>query len=54
MNILKSLNPTSFNNKGESGNDTNDMVQEDNGIINIVDFYPSPDRYHIVMELARG
>ena len=32
----------------------NDSTTKDNGIINIIDFYPSPEKYHIVMELARG
>mmetsp|Transcript_28789 Transcript_28789/g.45341 ORF Transcript_28789/g.45341 Transcript_28789/m.45341 type:complete len:712 (+) Transcript_28789:186-2321(+) len=47
--ILRSLNPNSFNQNGQD-----ESYVHDNGIINIVDFYPSPKTYHIVMELARG
>jgi len=47
--ILRSLNPNSFNQNGKD-----ESYVHDNGIINIVDFYPSPKTYHIVMELARG
>ena len=63
MEILRSLNPEGFkkshfdNNKPKdsSGDDEQEVeVKEDNGIINIIDFYPSPEKYHIVMELARG
>ena len=46
VEILRSLNPNTFQNY--------DSEQEDNGIINIIDFYPSPSQYHIVMELAAG
>mmetsp|Transcript_3121 Transcript_3121/g.4693 ORF Transcript_3121/g.4693 Transcript_3121/m.4693 type:complete len:717 (+) Transcript_3121:227-2377(+) len=47
--ILRSLNPNSFNQNGQD-----ESYVHDNGIINLVDFYPSPKTYHIVMELARG
>ena len=53
MAILRSLNPDSFiSYKPES--DSIESDEHNNGIINIVDFYPSPKTYHIVMELARG
>eukprot|EP00581_Thalassiosira_minuscula_P012917 CAMPEP_0183719730 /NCGR_PEP_ID=MMETSP0737-20130205/12546_1 /TAXON_ID=385413 /ORGANISM="Thalassiosira miniscula, Strain CCMP1093" /LENGTH=712 /DNA_ID=CAMNT_0025949467 /DNA_START=136 /DNA_END=2274 /DNA_ORIENTATION=+ len=52
VDILRSLNPTSF--KTPKCNKNHDEKQEDNGIINITDFYVSPEKYHIVMELARG
>lgn len=51
VKILRSLNPNSSK-KSRQGED--ELQAHDNGIINIVDFYPSPDTYHIVMELARG
>eukprot|EP00579_Thalassiosira_antarctica_P001991 CAMPEP_0201866530 /NCGR_PEP_ID=MMETSP0902-20130614/1084_1 /ASSEMBLY_ACC=CAM_ASM_000551 /TAXON_ID=420261 /ORGANISM="Thalassiosira antarctica, Strain CCMP982" /LENGTH=748 /DNA_ID=CAMNT_0048391519 /DNA_START=56 /DNA_END=2302 /DNA_ORIENTATION=- len=53
VDILRSLNPNSFK-QPKCGNKNNDHSQQDNGIINIIDFYPSPTKYHIVMELARG
>ena len=54
VGILRSLNPHSFGQpKGSPGRDDKQEV-EDNGIINIIDFYRSPAQYHIVMELARG
>eukprot|EP00571_Detonula_confervacea_P007545 CAMPEP_0172318108 /NCGR_PEP_ID=MMETSP1058-20130122/33867_1 /TAXON_ID=83371 /ORGANISM="Detonula confervacea, Strain CCMP 353" /LENGTH=732 /DNA_ID=CAMNT_0013032843 /DNA_START=242 /DNA_END=2440 /DNA_ORIENTATION=+ len=53
VEILRSLNPNSFG-KPKFGNQNHDQMQEDNGIINCIDFYPSPETYHIVMELARG
>ena len=51
MEILRSLNPDGFNAPSKS---PQNLEQKDNGIINIIDFYPSPEQYHIVMELARG
>lgn len=51
VEILRSLNPTNF--KTKLGKDEN-SEQRDNGIINITDFYSSPETYHIIMELARG
>lgn len=52
VEILRSLNPTNFKNIILGKDDNNE--QEDNGIINITDFYSSPETYHIIMELARG
>jgi serine/threonine protein kinase len=54
--ILRSLNPNSFNQTARESNENGhgESYVNDNGIINIVDFYPSPKTYHIVMELARG
>lgn len=56
--ILRSLNPKSFNQTEVATTSTSkdelDETSHDNGIINLVDFYPSPKTYHIVMELARG
>lgn len=56
MAILRSLNPNSFKQteKESAENGHDESAIKDNGIINIVDFYPSPKTYHIVMELARG
>lgn len=51
VEILRTLNP----NAHKKSKQTPDYdPQSDNGIINIIDFYPSPTKYHIVMELARG
>lgn len=53
VEILRFLNPNSFG-KSQFGKKEDGQEQEDNGIINCIDFYPSPQTYHIVMELARG
>jgi len=57
VEILRSLNPDKFG-KPECGikeedDDCHESEAEDNGIINITDFYKSPTQYHLVMELAR-
>ncbi|EJK74608.1 hypothetical protein THAOC_03705 [Thalassiosira oceanica] len=57
VEILRSLNPLSFtkSTQTESSDRQAAAVQDpNNGIINLVDFYSSPNQYHIVMELARG
>ncbi|KAL7552589.1 hypothetical protein ACHAWF_015831 [Thalassiosira exigua] len=61
VQILRSLNPESFQkgrrDGGGGGSDDDGDRRKDatnNGIINLVDFYPAPERYHVVMELARG
>jgi len=53
VEILRSLNPTNFQKHNNKSNATT-QTAEDNGIINIIDFYNSPTQYHIVLELARG
>jgi len=53
VEILRSLNPNAHKKSKQTFN-SSDTDTKDNGIINIIDFYPSPDKYHIVMELARG
>ncbi len=56
VDILLSLTPKSLNqiaqHSSEYVHDESDA--HDNGVINLVDFYQSPTKYHIVMELARG
>lgn len=53
VEILKTLNPNSFN-KPKFGQRSQDEIKDDNGIINLIDFYPSPETFWLVMELARG
>mmetsp|Transcript_9692 Transcript_9692/g.21033 ORF Transcript_9692/g.21033 Transcript_9692/m.21033 type:complete len:344 (+) Transcript_9692:150-1181(+) len=52
VEILRSLSPATFGKPKCSKNHGEET--EDNGIINLIDFYHSPAKYHIVMELARG
>lgn len=54
VEILRSLNPTNFQKRESQFGKDDDSEQQDNGIINITDFYSSPETYHIIMELARG
>ena len=51
MAILHSI---ANENKNHDDHNQQNQQGEDNGVINLIDFYPSPQTYHIVMELARG
>jgi len=53
VEILRYLNPGTFG-RPQDGKQNEEEDQEDNGIINCIDFYPSPNTYRIVMELAKG
>ncbi|KAL3815280.1 hypothetical protein ACHAXA_010091 [Cyclostephanos tholiformis] len=50
---LPSLKGSDVSNNDDHDDD-DDFEPKDNGIINLIDFYPSPTTYHIVLELARG
>ncbi len=63
VEILRSLNPSSFKNSARESyrhvdvavaDDDDDGGGGSNGIINLIDFYPTPTHYRLVMELARG
>ncbi len=56
VDILLSLTPRSLNQIAQHSSECghNEFDVYDNGVINLVDFYHSPTKYHIVMELARG
>ena len=51
---------TTADNNNNNGNNNNEEEEEeeddpeDNGIINLIDFYVTPETYTLVMELARG
>jgi serine/threonine protein kinase len=51
VDIMRSLNPNSFE---KSRQNLDDASVQDSHIIHVIDFYTSPTKYHIVMELARG
>jgi len=48
---MRSLNPNSFE---KSRQNLDDVSVRESHIIHVIDFYTSPTKYHIVMELARG
>ena len=54
VDILRSLNPDSFNTPKYGKEPQSGTTRQHNGTIDLIDFYRSPTRYHIVMELARG
>jgi serine/threonine protein kinase len=58
VEILRYLNPKGFDNSladdGGNKNKNNINNNNNNGIINLIDFFPTPTSYRIVMELARG
>mmetsp|Transcript_22648 Transcript_22648/g.43861 ORF Transcript_22648/g.43861 Transcript_22648/m.43861 type:complete len:808 (+) Transcript_22648:155-2578(+) len=64
VDILRSLAIPSASSSSQHHSKTNEQSPDDesppsedpneNGIINLIDFYPSPTTYHMVMELARG
>ena len=51
VDIMRSLNPNSFE---KSRQNLDDVSVKESHIIHVIDFYTSPTKYHIVMELARG
>ena len=51
VDIMRYLNPNSFE---KSRQNLDDVKSQESHIINVIDFYTSPTKYHIVMELARG
>jgi serine/threonine protein kinase len=52
--VMMEVDTTADNNTNSNNNNEEEVYPEDNGIINLIDFYSTPKTYTLVMELAQG